>query len=510
MDALLFPSFAIPLVLMAAAAAQHWQPGRRMAEATAMLAVVASLIALPSVFMLGASTLNPTWFRLTPTSALLMLLVAGIGWVVLRYSRDYLAGEPREAAYRRWLLMTLAAVNLVLLSNHLLLLLVGWTGISLALHQLLMFYPNRPRAALAAHKKFLLARLAETLLLIAAILLYQHHGTFRIDTILARYPVEALSLTEQLAAVLLALVALIKCAQLPLHGWLSQVVEAPTPISALLHAGVVNLGGYLLLLFAPLLEQAVPARWLILLIAGGTGVLASWIMLTRVSVKVRLAWSTSAQMALMLIECALGLYELALLHLMAHSCYKAHAFLNAGSAVADHLRQQVAPAPAPRGIDWVVAAVLSTAITGLLALSMDSGWWSPWVLLGLALTQWIATHRATTGSHLLHFIPVALALASIYGALKWAFGSGIIAHASSAPVFADAWVGLLWLIVFAGQWLWHYAPRSSARQRFHRWLFSGLYLDEWVTRLTLALWPTELPTRARAKQHSSLTEESPV
>ena len=135
----------------------------------------------------------------------------------------------------------------MVLTDHLLVLLAAWVVISLALHHLLLFYPNRLRALVAAHKKFLFARFAEILLLAAVVLLHAHHGSWRISEIVAAYPVPALSPAEYAAAVLLAAAALIKCAQLPLHGWLIQVVEAPTPVSALLHAGIVNLGGYLLI-----------------------------------------------------------------------------------------------------------------------------------------------------------------------------------------------------------------------------------------------------------------------
>ena len=86
---------------------------------------------------------------------------------------------------------------------------------------------------------------------------------------------------------MLALAALIKCAQLPLHGWLIQVVEAPTPVSAALHGGVINLGGYLLLLFYPLLSASTPAQALILIVAGVSSVLAALVMMTRISIKVK-------------------------------------------------------------------------------------------------------------------------------------------------------------------------------------------------------------------------------
>ena len=302
-----------------------------------------------------------------PVSHLIAVLIAFLGLIIANFSRNYVAGEPQEARYAAMLHITLAAVAFTVLSNHLLMLIGGWVAISLGLHQLLLFYPERPRAALAAHKKFLLARTAELALLTAALILYDINGTWLISEIVAAYGDGPLSSAEQIAALLLAAAALIKCAQLPMHGWLIQVVEAPTPVSALLHAGIINLGGYLLILFAPLLSQAAPAQWLLLVVAGLTTVLASLIMTTRISIKVKLAWSTSAQMGLMLVECALGLYELAMLHLLAHACFKAYLFLSAGGAVEAQLQQRLAPSRAPAMGAWLGAAAVAIPLTVLAA-----------------------------------------------------------------------------------------------------------------------------------------------
>ncbi|MCD8530638.1 MAG: NADH-quinone oxidoreductase subunit L, partial [Saccharospirillaceae bacterium] len=350
---------AIPLTLILAAVPAGLQTRRfainddqrwHVAWRAVQLIAVLTLTAIALAWLFPASGLH--WLSDHPLRLTLLLLLSVMALVVVKFSRRYLAADPGFGRYLRWLLLTLAAVALVFISNHLLLFALGWIAISLALHQLLMFYPDRPRAALAAHKKFLLARLAESSLLIAFYLLWQHHGTATIDTLLNAYQTPAvLSLNEQVAAVLIALTALIKCAQLPVHGWLIQVVEAPTPVSALLHAGVINLGGFLLILFAPLFLQVAAAQWLVLLVAGLTTVLAALIMTTRISIKVRLAWSTSAQMGLMLIECALGLVELALLHLLAHSAYKAWAFfkfrLGGAAACATVAADQPATGGAP-------------------------------------------------------------------------------------------------------------------------------------------------------------------
>ncbi|MBU2037852.1 MAG: NADH-quinone oxidoreductase subunit L [Gammaproteobacteria bacterium] len=482
---------------------QRWHVAWRAAQIISLLTLSAIALAL----LLPDAGLH--WLSDQPLRLTLLLLLSVMALVVVKFSRRYLAADPGFGRYLRWLLLTLAAVALVFISNHLLLFALGWIAISLALHQLLMFYPDRPRAALAAHKKFLLARLAETSLLVAFYLLWQQHGTANIDAIISAYQAPAaLSLNEQIAAVLIALTALIKCAQLPVHGWLIQVVEAPTPVSALLHAGVINLGGFLLILFAPLFLQVAAAQWLVLVVAGLTTVLAALIMTTRISIKVRLAWSTSAQMGLMLIECALGMVELALLHLLAHSAYKAWAFLSSGSAVQQHVQQSLLIAPPAAARRWLPALI---AAAGLVA----AAWWfsvqlsaqlhtgiqpvSGWLLLALALTT-LLVQRASGAWTLL----LAAGLALAYSLLKILLQplSGELSAALRPGLFsaADLWVSALFLLLFSLFWLLRYRAHWPLVQRLSLALFAGLYLDEWFTRITLRLWPARLPVRANPKQ----------
>ncbi|TVV44642.1 NADH-quinone oxidoreductase subunit L [Thalassolituus sp. C2-1] len=507
---------AIPLTLILAAVPAGLQTRRfafnddqrwRFAWRAAQVITLLTLSAIALALLLPDAGLH--WLSDQPLRLTLLLLLSVMALVVVKFSRRYLAADPGFGRYLRWLLLTLAAVALVFISNHLLLFALGWIAISLALHQLLMFYPERPRAALAAHKKFLLARLAETSLLVAFYLLWQQHGTANIDTIISAYQASAaLSLNEQIAAVLIALTALIKCAQLPVHGWLIQVVEAPTPVSALLHAGVINLGGFLLILFAPLFLQVAAAQWLVLVVAGLTTVLAALIMTTRISIKVRLAWSTSAQMGLMLIECALGMVELALLHLLAHSAYKAWAFLSSGSAVQQHVQQSLLIAPPAAARRWLPALI---AAAGLVA----AAWWfsvqlsaqlhtgiqpvSGWLLLALALTT-LLVQRASGAWTLL----LAAGLALAYSLLKILLQplSGELPAALRPGLFsaADLWVSALFLLLFSVWWLLRYRAHWPLVQRLSLALFAGLYLDEWFTRITLRLWPARLPVRANPKQ----------
>ncbi|HEY6942057.1 proton-conducting transporter membrane subunit, partial [Dokdonella sp.] len=119
----------------------------------------------------------------------------------------------------------------------------------------------------------------------------------------------------------------------PTHGWLTEVMEAPTPVSALLHAGVINAGGFLLVRFADVMLLAPGVLAVLAMLGGFTALFGALVMLTQPAVKTSLAWSTVAQMGFMILQCGLALFPLALLHIVAHSLYKAHAFLASGNAV---------------------------------------------------------------------------------------------------------------------------------------------------------------------------------
>jgi NAD(P)H-quinone oxidoreductase subunit 5 len=312
-------------------------PGRLwlIARTTGLLGLLSMLITI------AAATAAAWQLNIDDTDRLgllVALLVALLGWVIINFSYRYLTGDAGQSRFIRAMLFTLLSVSVLLLSRDLLTIVIAWTGTSIGLHYLLTHYQTRKMAQIVAHKKFLVSRLAELCLIAALILIYQTTGTLWLDELNAylvslRASSQALPGSVHAAAVLIALAAILKTAQLPLHGWLIQVMEAPTPVSALLHAGIVNIGGFVLIRLAELISMAPLAQLSLVFVGSITAVLASLVMMTRISIKVRLAWSTCAQMGFMLLEIGLGLYELALLHLMAHSLYKAHAFLSAGATV---------------------------------------------------------------------------------------------------------------------------------------------------------------------------------
>ena len=444
--------------------------------------------------------------RLDNVTVSVVLLIAIVGAVVVRYSSVYLGGDAYERRYVRRLLATLAAVSVVVVANHVLLLVAAWAAASFALHGLLTYFGDRPVAIAVAHKKFLLARVADACMLGAAVAFGTTLSTLRIDLIVDRaVTASGLAAGTRAGILLVAIAAVLKCAQLPFHGWLIQVMEAPTPVSALLHAGVVNLGGVVLLRFAPIVDRAIETRSLLVVTGVLTAVVASLVMTTRVSIKVALAWSTCAQMGFMLMQCGLGLYDLALLHIVAHSLYKAHAFLTAGTAVEQNrLQQMTASLPPLSGFAWLASAGVGVGIVAAAALAWGirpadaPALWAVTSILALALAPLLAGPMLRAGGWWsLAGIAGAFAVALAYFGLHLVFR-----HWVGAPTAANmglvAWVIGCFAVLFIVQGAVRARPQGTLARKLYPWLFAGLYLDELFTRLTFRVWPARLPAKPDA------------
>lgn len=455
------------------------------------VAIAACVIAGVSLGFVPQGSIWTGVLATTPFGLVLALLVQLLGTTIGAFSARYLQGEANQRRYVTALAAVLAGVHLLLLADHWLLLIAAWTSVGLALQHLLCIYPDRPFARLAAHKKRMADVLADALLLCAAVLAWAEVGSGSLQALWTHVDKHGTSVLLQCSAVALVLAVVLRTALMPVHGWLIQVMEAPTPVSALLHAGVINLGGFVLIRFAPLLEQATLARALLLVVGLATAVLAGMVMLTRISIKVRLAWSTVAQMGFMLLECALGLYTLAALHLVGHSLYKAHAFLSASSVVRQTRLQALHTAAKPTAWSLVIAPAVTMGVVLQIAASMEippwPWWWS--MVLGLAWAPllWMPTASAAWSARATHVlfglaVAAALTLAAI-GAHALPLGIQDAPHHT---------LGLIALVAMAamhaGQTLLQRRPQVLSRWR--RWSYAGFYLDEAYTRLALRLWPT--------------------
>lgn len=490
------------MAMLLAAVLARWGRGPAAAwRGFQALSVAAALSAALALAAGPASLPGITALQATPLGLLPALLVQCLGTVIGAFSARYLDGEPGQQRCVAALAAVLASVQLLLLADHWVVLIAAWALAGAALQPLLCFYPQRSFARLAAHKKRLADRLADVLLVTAAALAWWQTGSGSLSALWAH--VERDGLTPALHASALALVAavVLRSALLPVHGWLIQVMEAPTPVSALLHAGVVNLGGFVLIRCAPLLEAAGPARALLLAFGLATAVLAGMVMLTRISIKLRLAWSTVAQMGFMLMECALGLYTLAALHLVGHSLYKAHAFLSASTVVRrtrlQALHAEAAPAVASLVLAPLPAIVVVTgvamAVVAPIGASAWPWWWS--VVLGLAWAPllWLpagAVARPAPAVAGLLMLAGLAAAAAVLHALP--LGLRDAPHDGLGQV---ALLGMAALYLCSALLQW----RPALLARWRRWSYAGFYADEAYTRWALRLWPAAWAPRAVAR-----------
>ena len=368
-----------PLAVIAAALLSIRNPSRRpgnlprVAEISALAALALAGAGLVQLIAAGPATLSAMGgligIRLDAVSATMTLLVAFVGWIVVRYSRSYLDGEAREGAFHGWMLAALGAVLLLVQAGTLPVLIAAFVAIGVAMRQLLSFYADRPEARRAAAKFTLVWGLGDAALVFAALLLASAYGTADI-TALTAAAADGLTPAAHVAIALLVVTAALKTAAFPLHGWLTEVMEAPTPVSALLHAGIINSGGVLLIVMAGLVEASTGAMAALVMIGGFTALFGAVVMLTQSVVKTALAWSTVAQMGFMLLQCGLGLWPLALLHIVAHSLYKAHAFLGSGEAVRAVLQSRK---PGPIAVPNFGAVARSFALALVLYAAVALG-----------------------------------------------------------------------------------------------------------------------------------------
>lgn len=504
-----------PVALMLAAALfpspSLARPGWSRWPWLSALALAGALVAMVVERLAGPLSLPPG-LQADRLGLLLAVLVQFLGMVIGVFSARYLEGEPGQRRYQACLGGVMAAVQVLLLADHWLLLIAAWAAVGLALQPLLCFYADRPFALLAAHKKRLADRLADVLLLVAAGLAWTAVGSGSLSELKAHLGTlsadQPASPGLQAAAVLLVLAVMLRTALLPVHGWLIQVMEAPTPVSALLHAGVVNLGGVVLIRMAPLLEAAPAARALLVVLGLATALLAGLVMLTRISIKVRLAWSTVAQMGFMVLECGLGLYTLALLHLIGHSLYKAHAFLSASMAV-QQTRQQMLRGSAPMSRLGLISApfLALTVVWAVQAVPSVAAW--PWWWSGVLALAWapLLWWPAATGRQAFTGAGSAADRSDHGGAVRvnrlvmgLLFVAGLTALALTAHALplgvTDRPDGLLGPLVLGGMGLLHLALITlhwapGLIDSWRRWSYAGFYVDEFYTRLALWCWPTQ-------------------
>lgn len=510
---------ALSPALYALAATFSWfQPGmqpRRVIAASKVASIAGLLLAAVSAYLVyDAQLLSSRSFdymglgislRLDPLSVLVFAMINLIAFIVLRFSYNYIDGDARHGVFTGRLAATIASVQLLVLSGNLGLLWFTWMLTSFSLHRLLKFYPGRTRAVIAARKKFITARLSDAFLLGALVLLYRHFGSGNLEVIIEgmrQVSGREMSLHLELAALCIAIAAILKSALFPTHGWLVEVMETPTPVSALLHAGLLNAGPFLVARLAFVVHGSTYGPLVLIIFGGFTALFASVTYLTQTSVKTALGYSSVAHMGFSLLLCGMGLYAAAMLHLVAHSFYKAHAFLSSGSAI-DVLKASRISLPSRLHNPWrlLASAALAFAIFAGLAYvwgiilfeSISFFAVSAVMAMGVSLMLSKAFDSKGSGQVMVKTALLAGAVGIAFFSLEAAMSKllgvhvPIIATPGVASILLIAGLLVLFATVVLIQMTASQSPLSPHWQRWAIHVRNGLYTNAWYDRMAGAL-----------------------
>ncbi len=310
-----------------------------------MVSFVAAIVAL--AVMLGDSagsrahaTTSWTWLSAGPyhfgltlltdqLSVLMMLIVTGVGSLIVAYSVGYMEGEDEERRFFAYMSLFVFSMLLLVQGGNLLLLLAGWGMVGLSSYLLIGFYQERAEAIAAAKKAFVMNAFGDATMALALFLLIQHTGKLDYAGVFAASP-HGGTIANLIALGLLG-GAVAKSAQIPLHTWLPDAMEGPTPVSALIHAAtMVTAGVYLIARTHPLFENAPKIEDLAAGLGAATLVMAGLIALVQTDIKRVIAYSTMSQIGYMFVGAAAGAYPAGMFHLMTHAFFKALLFLAAG------------------------------------------------------------------------------------------------------------------------------------------------------------------------------------
>lgn len=354
---LLFPIVAVTTPLLAsgliALFGGVWGEKSSSIGITALaLSAFAAMISLyhaiqndPIVLTFPASSHGPLTYTalIDRLAAVMMVLISGVSLVIHVYSQRYMQGDQGYVRFFSLLSLLTFVLLCLVTSGNLLWLFLCWHVITWLLVHLLSFNGASSAARTAGHTTLRVQGLGDAALLIGILLIYAKFQTFDLPELfraIQASPAPSLwtgtifEISSVTAITLLILLAIMtKSAQFPFHVWLPGTIEAPTPVSAMLHAGIVNAGGFLVNRLAPLYGVAPVSLHLMFLIGGLTALIGATTMLTQPSIKRTLVYSTMGQMGYMIMECGLGAFALAVFHLCAHGLFKATLFLNSGANI---------------------------------------------------------------------------------------------------------------------------------------------------------------------------------
>jgi NADH-quinone oxidoreductase subunit L len=365
--------------------------------------------------------------RIDPLSISFVLLITGVGSLIHIYSIGYMADDPDRRRFFGYFNLFVAAMLILVLGNGFVTLYLGWEGVGLASYLLIGWYTNRPSAATAAKKAFLMNRVGDVGLALAIFIMFSELGTTQYTEVFAGLD-QLSGATITALTLLLLLGACGKSGQFPLQAWLPDAMEGPTPVSALIHAAtMVTAGVYLVARANPIYLQSEDGRLVVVIIGAITLLIGAIIGCAYDDIKKVLAYSTVSQIGYMMLAVGLGPFGFALgiMHLLTHGFFKAGLFLGAGSVM--HAMNDEVDMRKYGGLARIMPVTFATFGLGYLALigiPPFSGFFSKDAIIEAAFGEegwrgWVFGGAALLAAGLTAFYMTRLMLMTFFGKQRW-------------------------------------------------------------------------------------------
>jgi len=497
--------------------------GRHKSAAT--LAVAGQIAALVMSFFAFLPTLqtpgfravqNFTWFTfgdnalrlgwlLDPLAAVMLMMITLVGLCIFVFSTGYMAGDKNFVRFFAYLSFFSGAMLGLVISNSLLLLFVCWELVGLASYLLIGFWIERPSAAAAAKKAFITTRIGDMGFFLGLLWLYGRSGTLLFydsgNGCLESTGLAMLGASATFIALLIFCGAMGKSGQFPLHVWLPDAMEGPTPVSALIHAAtMVAAGVFLVARVYPIfsldaIEGVTSSLTVVVWIGVTTALMAAFIAMAQADIKRILAYSTVSQLGLMMVSLGVGGVAAGMMHLLAHGFFKALLFLGAGSVIHGcHGEQDIRKMG---GLRRLMPITFSTYAIGMMALSgvplFFSGGWTKEEILHVT-AHWPASRLPY------YFLLIGVVLTALYMTRQIIYVFFGDRHADSQhahesprvmtiPLIALATCAILFSVVLTPAWPWlhDYLTDESAHFEFARLIQPALFLSLALVSVGVAL-----------------------
>ena len=368
----------------------------------------------------GDLTINLAYL-VDPLTCVWLLVVTGVGFLIHVYSVGYMHGETGFTRFFTYMNLFMVSMLLLVMGNNYAVLFIGWEGVGLCSYLLIGYYYDKVSAAKAASKAFVVNRIGDAGFLLAIFLVFLNFKTLDYTKVFEQ--VGQLSPDMATAIALCLLIGAVgKSAQLPLHTWLPDAMEGPTPVSALIHAAtMVTAGVYMVVRNHAIFDLSPVAMTVVAMVGGGTALFAATIGLVQTDIKRVLAYSTVSQLGYMFLGCGIGAYTAAVFHVMTHAFFKALLFLSAGSVIHALSGEQDIQKMGglSKKIPWTYRLFLigTIAIAGIPPLA---GFWSKDEIMAHAFIhhQYVLYGVAAIGALLTSFYMFRLTYLTFFGASR--------------------------------------------------------------------------------------------